>query len=116
MLLDKIRDRSAIVGILGLGYVGLPLASAFVKAGFPVLGFDTDASKIEDLDAGRNYLRHLGDDMTQTMKASDHFEATTDFDRLESRRPPRVGRLEWARGSSWRQRTPRPPERVTRIC
>ena len=50
MFLDKIEDRSAVIGILGLGYVGLPLASAFIDAGFPVLGFDTDA--VEDRDAG----------------------------------------------------------------
>ena len=49
---QKIEDRSAVIGVLGLGYVGLPLASAFLEAGFPVLGFDTDVRKIESL-AGR---------------------------------------------------------------
>jgi len=79
---ETIEDRSVRVGILGLGYVGLPLASAFLDAGFPVLGFDTDASKIDSLARGENYLRHLGQEMTQRMRDSDAFEATTDFDRL----------------------------------
>ncbi len=82
MLQDKITSRRAVVGVLGLGYVGLPLASAFVEAGFPVLGFDTDPTKIEQLARGEQYLRHLGAAMTERMKASGRFEATTDFSRL----------------------------------
>ncbi len=82
MLLEKVEDRSAIVGILGLGYVGLPLAAAFVDAGFHVLGFDTDQRKIDALGRGENYLKHLGQEMTQRMKESGLFEATSDFDRL----------------------------------
>ncbi len=83
MLTEKsIEERSAVVGVLGLGYVGLPLAAAFVEAGFRVLGFDTDPSKIESLDRGKNYLHHLGDELTQRMKASGRFEATCDADRL----------------------------------
>ena len=81
-MLEKIENRTAKVGILGLGYVGLPLAAAFVDAGFPVLGFDTDEKKIVALAKGENYLKHLGQEMTQGMKASGLFEATTDFDRL----------------------------------
>ena len=81
-LIDKIENKTAIVGILGLGYVGLPLASAFIESGFPVLGFDTDPKKIESLDRGENYLRHLGQEMTAQMRDSDKFSATTDFSRL----------------------------------
>ena len=81
-MLDKIENRTAKVGILGLGYVGLPLAAAFVDAGFPVLGFDTDERKIVALGRGENYLKHLGQDMTRRMKESGRFEATTDFARL----------------------------------
>ena len=79
---ESIEDRSVVVGILGLGYVGLPLASAFLDAGFRVLGFDTDHSKIDSLEKGENYLKHLGQDMTRKMRDSDRFEATSDFDRL----------------------------------
>ena len=81
-MLEKIENRSAVVGILGLGYVGLPLAAAFVDAGFPVLGFDTDERKIESLAKGENYLKHLGQEMTRKMMESSLFEATSDFDRL----------------------------------
>ncbi len=79
---DKIADRTARVGVLGLGYMGLPLAVAFHDAGFDVLGFDTDPSKIEALAAGRNYLRHLGQDMTRGLAASERFEASGDWERL----------------------------------
>ena len=82
MLLQKIHSRRAVVGIVGLGYVGLPLASAFVEAGFPVLGFDTDPEKIEKLARGEQYLHHLGDEMTRRMRDSGRFAATSDFGRL----------------------------------
>jgi UDP-N-acetyl-D-glucosamine dehydrogenase len=82
MLLSKIEDRSAVVAVLGLGYVGLPLAAAFVEAGFPVLGFDSDARKLEQLARGENYLQHLGQPMTQRMRASGRFQSTSDLARL----------------------------------
>ncbi len=81
-LLEKIGDRSAVVGVIGLGYVGLPLASALVRAGYGVLGFDTDGDKIDALADGRNYIGHLGEAMTREMKASGRFQPTGDFDRL----------------------------------
>jgi len=79
----KIDSRTARVGIIGLGYVGLPLAHAFHEGGLGVIGFDIDRSKIDDLDAGRNYLPHLGADLTETLSVSDRFEGTTDFSRLD---------------------------------
>ena len=82
-LRTKIDQRNATVGIIGLGYVGLPLAHAFHEGGLRVLGFDIDQRKIDDLDAGRNYLPHLGAHMTETLSASDRFESTTDFSRLD---------------------------------
>jgi UDP-N-acetyl-D-glucosamine dehydrogenase len=81
-LLDRISDRSALVGVIGLGYVGLPLARAFHDAGFRVLGFDIDPAKITALAAGRSYIRHLGDDFVKAMSASGRFSATADFARL----------------------------------
>ncbi|MBK8179147.1 MAG: nucleotide sugar dehydrogenase [Planctomycetes bacterium] len=82
MLQQKIESRRAVVGVVGLGYVGLPLAAAFVDAGFPVLGFDTDPTKIEQLARGEQYLHHLGEDMTRRMRDSRRFEATGEFGRL----------------------------------
>jgi UDP-N-acetyl-D-glucosamine dehydrogenase len=81
-LVGRIRSGDALVGVIGLGYVGLPLAHAMHEGGLRVLGFDIDPKKIEALGAGRNYLKHLGAEMTQTLSKSDRFEATTDFSRL----------------------------------
>src|SRR5262245_18585998 len=80
-LKDKIERNSALVGVIGLGYVGLPLAHALHKGGLAVLGFDVDPGKIEALAAGRNYLAHLGDEMAREL-AGGRFSATTDFARL----------------------------------
>jgi len=82
-LKSKIETKTAIVGIVGLGYVGLPLADALHTGGLRVLGFDVDPSKIRNLEQGENYLKHLGADMTERLSASDRFSATVDFDRLD---------------------------------
>jgi UDP-N-acetyl-D-glucosamine dehydrogenase len=58
-LLEKIQSKQALVGIIGLGYVGLPLVLRFCEAGFPVLGFDTDPLKIEMLNRGKSYIKHI---------------------------------------------------------
>lgn len=81
-LASKIESGDAVVGVIGLGYVGLPLAHALHRGGLPVLGFEIDEGKVADLAQGRNYLKHLGDEMTASLAASDRFEATTDFSRL----------------------------------
>lgn len=82
-LKNKIESKTALIGIVGLGYVGLPLADALHVGGLRVLGFDVDQSKIDQLDKGENYLKHLGADMTKRLGESDKFEATTDFTRLD---------------------------------
>lgn len=79
---DKIADNSAVIGVIGLGYVGLPLLRAFSMAGFPVIGFDVDQRKIDALHAGRNYLKHLGEDFVKEMVGSGRFDATTDVLRM----------------------------------
>ena len=79
----KIDNHTAVVGVMGLGYVGLPLLHAFCEAGFPVIGFDLDPKKIEMLHRGENYLKHLGADMARQMKATGRFDATSDFARLK---------------------------------
>ena len=82
-LLKAIEDKSYKVGIIGLGYVGLPLARAFFDAGFSVMGFDVDPAKVESLDKGENYLKHLGEDYVKEMSKSDRFIAVASFDRLD---------------------------------
>jgi UDP-N-acetyl-D-glucosamine dehydrogenase len=81
-LQKKITDSSAVVGVIGLGYVGLPLLAAFHRAGFPTLGFDIDPGKINALKKGENYLAHLGADMTRSLLKGARFDATTDFARM----------------------------------
>jgi UDP-N-acetyl-D-glucosamine dehydrogenase len=80
-LMARLADRSAKVGIIGLGYVGLPLARAFAEVGFPVLGFDTDPGKVERLSRGTSYIGHI-DDATIVAMNDRGFEATDRFDRL----------------------------------
>jgi len=78
----RIAAREASVGVVGLGYVGLPLARAFVDAGMRVLGVDNDPAKIEALRAGRSYIRYLGDAFVGAMVETGRFEATAETARL----------------------------------
>src|SRR5215813_11108768 len=77
-LLAKIQRRQARVGIIGLGYVGLPLARAFAQGGYHVLGFDVDAGKVEKLARGQTYIGHIGEPAVREMTAKG-FGATADF-------------------------------------
>ncbi|MBN1321351.1 MAG: nucleotide sugar dehydrogenase [Thermoleophilia bacterium] len=81
-LLDLIRDREAIVGIVGQGYVGLPLALAFVESGFRVAGFDLDPKKVAGLNQGESHINHVGADRVAAAVAGGRFVATDDFSRL----------------------------------
>src|SRR2546428_6332165 len=58
-LLERILARQAVVGICGLGYVGLPLALTFGEKGFPVIGFDIDQRKIDAIEKGQSYIKHI---------------------------------------------------------
>ncbi|MFN7974895.1 MAG: nucleotide sugar dehydrogenase [Acidobacteriota bacterium] len=78
----KIESHAAKVGIIGMGYVGLPLAVRFVEQGFTVIGFDVDAGKTERLARGECYIRHLGPERVSAMAASGRFTASADFGRL----------------------------------
>ena len=74
-LLEKIEDRSARIGIVGLGYVGLPLAKALLENGYSVIGFDVDSRKIRAIEAGESYIQHLGDDFFKMLQTSESFVA-----------------------------------------
>lgn len=78
---EKVENRSAIIGIVGLGYVGLPLAIRFAEEGFRVLGFDIHQGKVADLNAGRSFIEHIREvDIAKAISAG--FSATTDFKRI----------------------------------
>lgn len=79
-LLARIADRSAVIGVYGLGYVGLPLALRFAEVGFPVLGFDIDAAKIEALAQGRSYIEHIV--LRGPVRATTDFSRTAECDAL----------------------------------
>jgi len=81
-ILEKIRTRSAKVGVIGLGYVGLPLAVEFARAGFDVTGFDVDRSKIDQINSGKSYIPDVPDaDLAAEVKAG-RLRATTDMGQL----------------------------------
>jgi UDP-N-acetyl-D-glucosamine dehydrogenase len=81
-LRGRLDARTAKAGVIGLGYVGLPLVSAVARAGFWTLGLDIDPDKAARLNAGRSYIRHIPDDAIQELLATERFEATTDFGRV----------------------------------
>lgn len=81
-LISKIENRIAVVGVIGLGYVGLPLLIEFVRAGFKVIGFDIDAKKISDLNEGRSYIKHIPSERVQETADKGTLKATTDFSLL----------------------------------
>jgi len=81
-VLTKIESAAARVGIIGLGYVGLPLARAFSDCGIAVLGFDVDPAKVARLQRGESYIGHIPDATVRRMLGK-HFEATVDFERLD---------------------------------
>jgi UDP-N-acetyl-D-glucosamine dehydrogenase len=81
-LLGRIRSREAHVGVIGLGYVGLPLALIFNEGKFRVTGFDVDPEKTARLERGESYIRHIGPERVAKAFSNGRIAATTDFDRL----------------------------------
>ncbi len=79
-LIDKIKSKKATIGIIGLGYVGLPLVIEFCKAGFSVTGFDVDNEKVAKLKHGESYIKHI--DSKLISKNISHFFPTSDFSKL----------------------------------
>jgi len=77
-----IADRSAVVGVVGLGYVGLPLIRAFIAAGFRTMGFDVDNSKVEKLLAGQSYIGHIPGEWISECIQTKKFVPTADMKRL----------------------------------
>lgn len=80
-LITRLEDKTAVIGIIGLGYVGLPLLLGFIEAGYRVLGFDTDKDKIAKLAAGRSYIKHIPTEQIAMAVATDRVDGTSDFSR-----------------------------------
>ncbi len=77
----KLVDKTAVIGIVGLGYVGLPLASAFAEAGFRVLGFDVQQKRVDLVNKGKSYIADVSSESLSSV--SNKLEATTDQGRLK---------------------------------
>ena len=82
-LLSKIIERRAVVGIIGLGYVGLPLAVEFARGGFRVIGFEVDESRIEIINQGRSYIPDVRTEIVRTLVERKQLSATLDFSELK---------------------------------
>src|SRR5215471_1071246 len=81
-LLQKIKSHEATIGVIGLGYVGLPLVLRFAEERFKVIGFDVDPTKVSQLNAGQSYIQHIGAERVRRLSNEQRFEATSDFARL----------------------------------
>ena len=80
-LITRLENKTAVIGIIGLGYVGLPLLLCFIKAGYRVLGFDTDKDKVEKLAAGQSYIKHIPAEPVAMAVATGMLSVTSDFSR-----------------------------------
>lgn len=80
-LLSRIKDKTAVIGIIGLGYVGLPLALHFVEVGYHIVGFDIDKRKIDILKSGQSYIKHISSSLILDSIKKNLFEITTNFNK-----------------------------------
>src|SRR5262249_10573312 len=79
---ELISRRELVIGVIGQGYVGLPLGLVFHEAGFRVAGFDVDAQKGAAVSRGESFIQHIGSDRVAAAVSSGRYQATSDFDRL----------------------------------
>lgn len=82
-LINKIKSKEFIVGIIGLGYVGLPLAREFLTSGFHVTGFDVDSDKVEKINRGKSYIKHISNDFLKKYVNKAMLKATDDFSEIK---------------------------------
>ncbi len=83
-LIDKIEDRTIVVGVIGLGYVGLPLAREVLKNDFKVIGFDVDSKKVDMINRGKTYIKHISDEfLKEYVLEKEKFFATTEYNKIK---------------------------------
>ena len=80
-ILSKISSKKSTIGIIGLGYVGLPLVMRFAEEGYKVIGFDINKDKIDSLNNGKSYIKHILQDQL-IMASKSGFLATSDFKKI----------------------------------
>ncbi|MDB9309556.1 nucleotide sugar dehydrogenase [Aphanizomenon sp. CS-733/32] len=81
-IIEKIKNKKAVIGVIGLGYVGLPLSLRFVEMGFKVLGFDIDLRKVQKLNRGETYIKHISQETVYTAWKTGRFTATNQFEQV----------------------------------
>lgn len=81
---EKIKDKTAVVGIIGLGYVGLPLVREFCRVGFNTVGFDIDSEKVKKLNAGKSYIKHIPSELIKELVSQKLFRATDNMKELKN--------------------------------
>lgn len=81
-LIARFNDHSAVVGVIGLGYVGLPLVMEMVRTGYRTVGFDVDAGKVDCVNQGKSYIGHISSEKIAEIRKQGRFEATTDYSRI----------------------------------
>jgi UDP-N-acetyl-D-glucosamine dehydrogenase len=84
VLLERIQKKEAKIGVVGLGYVGLPLVIEFCKSGFSVTGLDIDEKKIEALSKGKSFIKHIPDEKIQALNKVGSFKASADFEQIKN--------------------------------
>ncbi|MFW6139548.1 MAG: nucleotide sugar dehydrogenase, partial [Spirochaetota bacterium] len=83
-IIKMIETKEAVIGIVGIGYVGLPLAREFLNAGFNVIGFDVDEQKVEKIQNKESYIKHISNDFLEKYITSGKLSASSDFSKIES--------------------------------
>lgn len=81
--IESVEKRTAVIGIVGLGYVGIPLALAALRQGIRVIGFDIDRKRVEQINAGASTIKHIPIELIVAGLATGQFQATADFDRMD---------------------------------
>jgi len=82
-ILRKLNDRTAVIGVVGLGYVGLPLALRFSEVGYRDVGFDVDVANVDAINAGRSYIQHIPAASIASARSANRFEATSKYARAK---------------------------------
>ncbi len=83
-LINKINDKSAKIGVIGLGYVGLPLAIEFTNAGYEVIGIDIDKNKVDSINMGKNYIKDVNDNILKNAVSRKLLKASTSFNNVKN--------------------------------